>query len=371
MLSSRCRDKVSLDGRKQPMAVLRQRIKTALEALTLADEPVFEVWIHEDEAVTAGDEDSWQACMRRAKSADVMLVLYNGRAGWLGHSAAYGGEIGICHAEFAAAFDAAPRKVRTVQIQPLVARTRIEDRRFQEYFLRQRVLGAQVETGEDAIVESQRAAIAALLELGRAGAGAGSRGKYFAGEALEWSRLDFAERRARMTAVLVDALHDGERTPVGRERGVHSPIAVRVASGRRVAFVCDAIPAAMSTAPAREMVGQPFLGDHRFIERLDARTVGPVHVIACHRSVTEAQAIRQLGFPDAVVVTAPFGVYVADDVQKIQMVFIANCRDETTTRHNAQEFLRWLEAQGEDRFLAARAAARKRIGAAVLKEQVD
>ena len=109
--------------------------------------------------------------------------------------------------------------------------------------------------------------------------------------------------------------------------------------------------------------------DHRIVASLTRDVVGPVHVIACHRGVTEGQALRQLGFPEAVVVATPFGVYAVDDVQKMQMVFIANCRDETTTRNNTQEFLRWIQAQGEDRRLAARAAARRRISEAIGKEQ--
>jgi hypothetical protein len=60
---------------------------------------------------------------------------------------------------------------------------------------------------------------------------------------------------------------------------------------------------------------------------------------------------------------------VADDVQKIQIVLIAHCRDETTTRRGIQEFLRWMEAQGEDERLADRAAARRRISMAIRKEQ--
>ena len=78
---------------------------------------------------------------------------------------------------------------------------------------------------------------------------------------------------------------------------------------------------------------------------LPKRVGGPVHLIACHKTVTESQAIRQLGFPDAIVVSAPFGIYVADDVQKIQMVFIANCRDESTTQAHVQRFLQWLDEQ--------------------------
>jgi hypothetical protein len=84
-------------------------------------------------------------------------------------------------------------------------------------------------------------------------------------------------------------------------------------------------------------------------------------VIACQKGISESQAVRQLGFPDAVVVSAPFGVYVADEVQKIQMAFIANCRDETTTRGNVQFFLNWLNDHGEAKFLVQRAMNRRKI----------
>jgi hypothetical protein len=84
--------------------------------------------------------------------------------------------------------------------------------------------------------------------------------------------------------------------------------------------------------------------------------------------VTESQAARQLGFPDATIVAPPFGVYVADDVQKIQLVFIANCRDETATRQGVQRVFDWLEQSGEYARLSARAASRAKIVRAIAKE---
>ena len=81
-------------------------------------------------------------------------------------------------------------------------------------------------------------------------------------------------------------------------------------------FVCHGIPAALAAATAREMVGQPFLKDHAYVDlprrRREKPAAGPVHLIACRKTVTEAQAMRQLGFPDATIVKADFGVYVAD-----------------------------------------------------------
>jgi hypothetical protein len=68
------------------------------------------------------------------------------------------------------------------------------------------------------------------------------------------------------------------------------------------------------------------------------------------------------------VVSAPFGVFVADPVQMVQFAFIVNCRDETSTRHGLQRFLEWLNQTGEDSRVAGRAQSRSRIVAAVARE---
>ena len=116
------------------------------------------------------------------------------------------------------------------------------------------------------------------------------------------------------------------------------------------------------------MVGQPFLRDHEASPLLTEGRVGPVHFIGCHRSITEAQAMKQLGFSDATIVSPPFGVFVADNVQRIQLLFLANCRDETSTRHAIQRAFDWLEETGEDTRVSERAAARARIVKAVARE---
>ena len=367
MISSRCADQVEFGGRPQPMSAVRRAMKSALEEIRFGGEQVFRVWIHEDEAVTPGDRSSWDTCMRHARQADVFLVLYNGNAGWPGTSERLGDHVGICHAEFEMAYNKTPGKVRSVQFPEIEAEPDSPNGRFQRYFRRQGVLGAQVETGEQAIERGLQAAAAALLDLARAGVGAGSTGGYYAGEALEWTRLDYQERRAVTTDTVVAFLK--ERSAHRKPPRVPANVAVITVARQSVAFVCDCIPASMTTAAARELVGQPFLRDHEISAALPKTTGGPVHLIACQKGVTEAQALRQLGFPDAVVVSAPFGIYVADDVQKIQLVFIANCRDETITRRHVQRFLLWLDQQGEDRLLAQRARSRRRIADLIAREQ--
>lgn len=366
MISSRCGDTVEFQGSPRTMSDVQKGIKSELEAIRLGGKSVFEIWIHEDEAVLPGDQSSWDHCMSRARRADVVLVLYNGNAGWSGTSSRTGDHVGICHAEFQEAFDACPAKVRSVQFPEIATKAGSPDERFQAYFQRQGVFGAQVTTGDESVSAAVEAAVAALLDLARAGVGVNSRGSYYAGEALAWTRLDFQARREITTRTVVEFL--SQRAGAGVS-GLPDNTVVYPVGGSKVAFVCDCIPAALSTAAARELVGQPFLKDHEIVDRLPKRVGGPVHVIACQKGVTESQALRQLGFPDAVVVAAPFGVYVADDVQKIQMIFIASCRDETTTRHHVQRFLSWLDAQGEDRLLAGRAASRRKIANLISAEQ--
>jgi hypothetical protein len=68
-----------------------------------------------------------------------------------------------------------------------------------------------------------------------------------------------------------------------------------------------------------------------------------------------------LDFPDVIVVTGQFGVFVADDIQNVQFVSLVNCRDESQTRHALQRFFEWLGQTGEGAKLASRAASRARI----------
>jgi len=54
--------------------------------------------------------------------------------------------------------------------------------------------------------------------------------------------------------------------------------------------------------------------------------------------------------------------------QKIQLLLVSNCRDESMTRHGVQRVFDWLEQTGEDSRLAERAAARARIVRTIANE---
>jgi hypothetical protein len=361
MISSRCNDPVKLDGKDVKFSDLRRRIKREIEAARLSSEQWFEVWINEDAPAAEGSADSWEQCLEQARSADVVLVLYNGNGGWCKE----GGDIGICHAELETALASAGNRVRLIglPLQPMRAGPmQSVDKRFRDFAERQNLFRSSAEDGNGAIARSLEALQDGVARMTRDGAHAGRRLSFDSGEALNWSRLQLEPRRLEMEKVLRAAL--GARTGAEDTNG---QIFVRI-GGKSVLALCHAIPAAMTVAPAREMVGQPFLNDYRHASALQGARVGPVHFIACHRSVTESQAMKVLGFPDATIISPSFGVYLADNVQKIQLVFVANCRDESGIRHGLQRVFDWMERTGEEIQTAARAAARARIVRAIAKE---
>ncbi len=187
-----------------------------------------------------------------------------------------------------------------------------------------------------------------------------SRGIRYEGPALDWSRLNYADRATAMRkAALAALVQDPLRVDFNNSR------VQRTIAGKLVLFVVGAVPDAMSVSAARETVGQPHLSDHALDGSLSRLHGGPIHLIACHKTVTESQARAMLGFPDATVVSPPFGIYVVDPVQSIQLVLIAQCRDETSTRLGVQQFLEWLDESEQAIALAGHASKRKRVVSAL------
>jgi len=361
MISSRCNDPFPA-GSPQTLSAAREQLKLDLEGAMLFGRQLFDVWINELAAPASATQDSWETCLKEVRDCDILIILANGNAGW----AEAGGDIGICHAEAKEGLDRSRSKVRLISLGNIPTRSGANgdrDRRFQDYLARQTLFRGGEVTTLDALKTRTREAVRdALVALTQQGVWDAGSARFDMGQALDWSRLDFRQRKSAMEEVLKQAIA-GRQDSASVADGVILPLA-----GRRVLFVAHAVPAALSVAAARELVGQPFLSDHECVPSMGPRVGGPVHVIACHRTATESQATKLLGFPDATVVSTPFGVYVADNVQKVQFAFLANCRDPDRTRHVAQRFFGWLQQTGEDERLSGRAAARARIVRAIANE---
>lgn len=365
MISSRCNDQFPLGSKSvERLSAIRERVKKRLEAETLLGRKVFEVWINEDAPPNPGDEDSLATCLSAAREADIFICLYNGNAGWSVDETGNG----ICHDELMAAHSQSPGKVVVVSIhEPQHSSSPVSalNKKFQSYVDRLNLFrGAAVsdkKTLENRINEAVRETAIKLMHDGSREA---RKSALDSGPALDWTRMNFTDRRVAMKDTIASSLLASDGA-INVEGGVLAKV-----SGKSVLFVPDAIPSSFTVSAARELVGQPFLNDYLHSETLKRGKTGPVHVIGCNRGITEAQAMRLLGFPDATIVQSGFGTYVADQIQKIQMCLIANCVDETSTRHQVQRFLEWLERSGEAELLVNRAASRAKIVKAIAEEAV-
>jgi hypothetical protein len=116
-------------------------------------------------------------------------------------------------------------------------------------------------------------------------------------------------------------------------------------------------------------VGQPQLTDYEFVTELASDAFGPFHFIGCFHGITEAQAKTVIGCPDITTVKTSFGVYAADNINKVQIAFVSNCRDSTATRSGLDKFFAWVKTSNEEELLSCRAESRCRIIQAIEKER--
>ena len=345
------------------MADIREMLKAEIESLEVAGKPSFEVWINEETDPQGGTWDSWEVCMQAVQDCDILIVLSTGHAGW----GKTGKDIGICHAELMTGLLVAPAKVCLIDLGKVGITSDAEGKRnklFQDYVRSQSLFrGGNVKSIDDLKSRAKEALHDSVIKLAQVGVSQAAQGKFHHGTALDWSRMDFETRRQSMTEVLHNSL-------AGRANSEETDGKKLVSLGKPKTLVrLHSIPAAFLIAAAKEKVSQPFLEDHLHAAVLtNKKCGGPLHIIACHRTATESQATRLLGFPDATVVSAPFGVFVADNIQKIQFAFIVNCRDESTTSHGVQRFFEWLEQTGENELVTQRTKSRASIVKAIAKE---
>lgn len=356
MLSSRVDDPASALPDGTTMRAVRDGLTADLTANLFTEESLFSVFVNEASAARDAAHGIEEQCRILVDRADIVLVLYNGTAGW----AAQGLE-GICQTELRVALERAPQKVRIIALPIVKSRKRL-DREFQQFVAQQRIWNSQVADSYDRIrSECQLALRDAVAEMVHQRARVGGRryaGGY--GEALQWRRLDFAERAAVMRETAARAFADARRGQDLGDLDVGRLVTIEY-DRLQLLLRIDAVPAAMTVTAAREMVGQPFLRDHRLADHVSDQVAGPVHVIACLAGVTETQAIRLLGFPDALIVAGEFGIYVADEIQKMQVILLANCINSGATDNAVQNLLSWLESSAEGDRLVRRAVGRAKI----------
>ena len=230
------------------------------------------------------------------------------------------------------------------------------NKRFQQYVKDIAVWKSDVKDGEEIVGWVKDAIVDAVVRLTKGGVTAGRTGARTSIDSLNWESLDLRRRKTAIEATTVDYLR-------GCDLAIkHAPEAEVHLRFGEVPALCrvHAVPEALSYGPARDMVGQVFRDDHAAMPR-KGNLCGPVHVVACQRGVTRGQARKLLGVEDATYIDTPFGVFMADELQQVQVFLVKDCRDPTATRTNLAACIAWLKQGAQVAKVGARARLRKTL----------
>lgn len=353
MISSRNNSK--FNGKS--LTVIREELKNIILKEKIFGAEIFNVWINEHENPQSFTESIWDKCLKEARDADIVLVLYNGESGWVKHN----GSIGICHAELIEAVESARGKVWSlpIGIKEIPDDDKSEqaqaDKKFQQYMQEQELFSTSINSIRTLKAKTKEAMQDAVIKLIQRGVFEVSRSKNNKGTALQWKRMDYHHRSKSITQALKEAIQ-----VKGSGVKEHDNYFLTI-DGKKILLIVHGVPDVLSIPASKEYVGQPFLSDYQHEIILDGSVIGPVHIIGMHKTVTETQARNTLGFPDATILKDSFGVYVADNINKIQMVFITQCSDPSSTQHGFQQFHNWLIDSRENKEFVLRASSRKKI----------
>ena len=336
---------------------IRTELKEMIVKEKVFGKDIFKVWINEDEPPQSFDENTWNSCLKQVRQADIVIVLYNGEAGWTRPN----DTLGICYAEVLEATNVARGKVWSIALDNTDINEKLDiekeaNEKFKKFMEQQELFSKPVKNINSLKKELKKTLNDAVINLMQKGVKEASRNKGNHGESLIWKNMNYEKRTQAIIQSIGEAI-DVKGTGLEEDDNFYLTFAEQ-----KVLVVIHAIPDTLSIASAREKVGQPFLEDFAKSKLLeDENIIGPIHIIGCHKSVTETQTRNILGFPDATILKDSFGIYVADNIQKIQMIFIEKCSDSHSTRHGIQDFLEWLERTSEVDNLIQRAISRKKI----------
>jgi hypothetical protein len=122
----------------------------------------------------------------------------------------------------------------------------------------------------------------------------------------------------------------------------------------------SACPDRFSYADAARYVGYPF---RTCVESWD-EPLGPLHIVAVFRTVTDTQVRRHLGNPDIHVFKESWGFYAADPERFIQIAYLVGCSSPRRMVGKVREFLVWLDEYEQLDELLERARIRGKVLAA-------
>jgi hypothetical protein len=354
-ISSRNLDPIVINGVPgENLTDVRLFLKTELEKELFMDEKFLLVEINETFGMD-GTENSYNICMQHAGESDLVIVLYNGEAGW----GPDGNGIGICHAELDAAFQASSKKVAMIDISkfsPVPVATGealIRNIAFKNYYTKLNRFNnplklTKAQQTPDGFRNALLHSIKNVISRHFAARIAHSN-MYYAmsannAVAKDWKQLNYEPRSAQMKQAL-------------------SRLAEKDILFEHVLKISHAIPDKMSVPDAKSYTGRPFLIDQDEVTKKGvlATATGPLHFIAVFGPATESQVKAIIGYPDISVIKDDFGYYLWEQHMHIQLVVLTECTTPVAIATKFQLFQTWATGNDETEKINNRAKARSHI----------
>jgi hypothetical protein len=343
-LSSRVNSSfVGLDY-KYSLTDLRKFIRDELEKETFLGENVLQVLINEASFNSDLSRDAFDNCINTLRSGNIIIILYNGEAGWSVSNSTNG----ICHDEFLIAINEFSGMTYAMSISqffklPLEGHEKEKNDSFtgdinRSFRHMENISATTVEELKKTVLKQIKGYILDAVQKSFETRKEEVLGLNVFGETLDWSKLNYSERQEALFSKLESTFS-------------------AIAGLETVIKAFHAIPDNMSVADARNMIGRPFIEEHEMIKQKKEKS-GIIHFVAIYGNATETQVKNLVGYPDLTVIKGSFGYYLWEKNSHIQMFFLTKCINPQTVKTRLLQLINWLNGSGELSKIVVRANAR-------------
>jgi G:T-mismatch repair DNA endonuclease (very short patch repair protein) len=337
---------------------LRKFVKAELEKERFLDEKIFDVIINEDGFEADFTQDAFNACLKKVSEADVIIILYNGDAGWAPDRKRYVN--GICHEEYLTAVNNHPGMTFGIDISGHFTKAKYNlyqlerNKSFQEdvksiYRFKEYSTAKNAADLQNYILKLIKANIKSSSERAFKAKKQMDLSNTIFGKTLDWSKLNYKQRVTELIDVSKTVFKD------------FNPF-------KEIIVEHNVVPDNMSVSDARNYIKRPFLYEQETIKNSKLKK-GVVHLISIYGNATETQLKNLVGHPDLSVIKTEFGYYLWEQSTHIQIFFLINCKNPNTIKTRVQQVEIWLISSKEITKIQQRSSARFSILKAINKSQ--
>ena len=337
---------------------LRKFVKAELEKEMFLGEKIFDVITNEDGFEADFTQDAFNACIKKVSEADVIIILYNGDAGWAPDGKK--NVNGICHEEYLSAVNDHPGMTFGINISGHFAKSKYTSNqqarnksfkedvnsiyRFKEYSTAKNATDLQ-----NYILKLIKANIQSSSERAFKAKKETDLSNTTFGKTLDWSKLNYKQRVTELKEFAETVFKDFD------------PF-------KEIIVEHNVVPDNMSVSDARNYIKRPFLYEQETIKKSKLKK-GIVHLISIYGNATETQVKNLVGHPDLTVIKTEFGYYLWEQSTHIQIFFLINCKNPNTIKTRVQQVEIWLKSSKEISKVKLRSFARFSILKAINKSQ--